>query len=82
MLFSKHVILGVGWSTGKRLEAEGLTTCGDLQKCSLGQLQSLLGPRTGQSLYNYCRGVDTRVLKSEHVVRCCYINSHNIIEAY
>uniref|UniRef100_A0A0P4VTD3 DNA repair protein REV1 n=1 Tax=Scylla olivacea TaxID=85551 RepID=A0A0P4VTD3_SCYOL len=58
---------GVGWSTGKRLEAEGLTTCGDLQKCSLGQLQSLLGPRTGQSLYNYCRGVDTRAVKSEHV---------------
>ncbi|XP_063870475.1 DNA repair protein REV1-like isoform X3 [Scylla paramamosain] len=58
---------GVGWSTGKRLEAEGLTTCGDLQKCSLGQLQSLLGPRTGHSLYNYCRGVDTRAVKSEHV---------------
>ncbi|MPC44371.1 DNA repair protein REV1 [Portunus trituberculatus] len=58
---------GVGWSTGKRLEAEGLTTCGDLQKRSLAHLQSLLGPRTGHSLYNYCRGIDTRTLKRDHV---------------
>lgn len=43
-------------------------TCKDLQQCSLGHLQTLFGPRTGQSLYNYCRGVDSRPVKSEHVV--------------
>ncbi|XP_050719708.1 DNA repair protein REV1-like isoform X2 [Eriocheir sinensis] len=58
---------GVGWSTGRQLEAEGLMTCGDLQQCSLSHLQTLFGPRTGQSLYNYCRGVDSRLVKSEHV---------------
>lgn len=58
---------GVGWSLGKRLESEGIHTCGDLQTKPLHQLQSTFGARTGQSLYNYCRGIDDRPLKSGHV---------------
>ncbi|XP_047478383.1 DNA repair protein REV1-like [Penaeus chinensis] len=58
---------GVGWSLGKRLESEGVRTCKDMQAWSLGQLQTAFGSRTGQSLYNYCRGIDDRPVKSEHM---------------
>lgn len=39
-----------------------------MQAWSLGQLQTSFGSRTGQSLYNYCRGIDDRPVKSEHLV--------------
>ncbi|XP_068226891.1 DNA repair protein Rev1-like isoform X1 [Palaemon carinicauda] len=58
---------GVGWSLGKRLESHNIKTCGDLQVKSLGQLQAVFGNKTGQSLYYYCRGIDDRPVKSEHM---------------
>ncbi|XP_064084428.1 DNA repair protein Rev1-like [Macrobrachium nipponense] len=58
---------GVGWSLGKRLESQNIKTCEDLQVKSLGQLQALFGNKTGQSLYYYCRGIDERPVKSEHM---------------
>lgn len=58
---------GVGWSLGKRLESQNIKTCEDLQVKSLGQLQALFGNKTGQSLYYYCRGIDDRPVKSEHL---------------
>lgn len=45
-----------------------MRTCKDMQAWSLGQLQTAFGSRTGQSLYNYCRGIDDRPVKSEHMV--------------
>ncbi|KAK8742032.1 hypothetical protein OTU49_002068 [Cherax quadricarinatus] len=58
---------GVGWSLETRLQGEGIYTCGDLQAKTLGQLQAAFGSRTGQSLFNYCQGIDDRLVKSEHV---------------
>lgn len=42
-----------------------VSTCGDLQSLSLGALQKEFGPKTGQSLYKYCRGQDDRQIKLE-----------------
>nr|XP_045618636.1 DNA repair protein REV1-like [Procambarus clarkii] len=58
---------GVGWSLESRLQSEGIQTCGDLQAKTLGHLQAAFGARTGLSLFNYCRGIDDRPVKSEHV---------------
>ncbi|XP_072174849.1 DNA repair protein REV1-like [Diadema setosum] len=56
---------GVGWSTSRRMESLSIKTCGDLQQISLPALQKEFGPKTGQSLYNFCRGVDSRPIKQE-----------------
>ncbi|XP_022099983.1 DNA repair protein REV1-like isoform X2 [Acanthaster planci] len=56
---------GVGWSTGARLRTMGIETCVDLQNLSLGALQKEFGPKTGQSLYSYCRGIDNRPIRAE-----------------
>ena len=58
--------VGVGWSLTKRLEDMKVTSCGDLQKVSLDALQREFGPKTGQSLYRYCRGQDDRPIRSDH----------------
>ncbi|XP_067658458.1 DNA repair protein REV1-like [Haliotis asinina] len=56
---------GVGYSMTKKLNSMNVTTCGDLQKLSLVVLQKEFGPKTGQSLYKYCRGQDDRQIKME-----------------
>ncbi|KAH3821346.1 hypothetical protein DPMN_123109 [Dreissena polymorpha] len=58
-------IPGVGWSLARRFEAMKVTTCGDLQRFSLDALQKDFGPKTGQSLFKYCRGQDDRPIKIE-----------------
>nr|XP_006819721.1 PREDICTED: DNA repair protein REV1-like [Saccoglossus kowalevskii] len=56
---------GVGSSLNHRLETMGLTTCGELQDKPLRMLQQEFGPKTGQSLYNYCRGIDERPITAD-----------------
>ncbi|XP_013790615.2 DNA repair protein REV1-like isoform X2 [Limulus polyphemus] len=56
---------GVGPATKSRLETLGITTCGQLQSQSLQLLQKEFGQKTGQSLFDHCRGLDHRVVKSE-----------------
>ncbi|XP_069136665.1 DNA repair protein REV1-like [Argopecten irradians] len=58
-------IPGVGWSMAKKLKTMNIEKCGDLQKVPLGVLQKEFGPKTGQSLYRYCRGEDDRPIKIE-----------------
>ena len=60
-----YVYTGVGWSLTKRFEGMNVATCGDLQKLTLDALQKEFGPKTGQSLYRYCRGQDDRPIKIE-----------------
>ena len=57
---------GVGYSMRSKLQAMGVTTCGDLRLVSLQKLQETFGPKTGQSLYNNCRGIDDREIKTDH----------------
>ena len=56
---------GVGWSLGQKLQTLGAKTCADLQKFSCQALQKEFGPKTGLLLYQYCRGIDDRNLKTE-----------------
>ena len=56
---------GVGWAQANKLQLMGVELCSDLQKIALQQLQKEFGPKTGQSLYNYCRGIDDRQMKME-----------------
>ncbi|XP_065362220.1 DNA repair protein Rev1 [Calliphora vicina] len=53
---------GVGSSTAYTLKDANLITCGDLQKATLPRLQMLLGKKFGETLYQFCRGIDQRGL--------------------
>ncbi|XP_029937528.1 DNA repair protein REV1 isoform X2 [Myripristis murdjan] len=56
---------GVGPVMGSKLATMGVRTCGDLQQVSLSQLQKAFGPRTGQTLFRFCRGLDDRLVRYE-----------------
>ncbi|CAL8266527.1 unnamed protein product [Lota lota] len=56
---------GVGPVMGRKLSGMGVKTCGDLQHVSQSQLQKAFGPRTGQTLYRFCRGLDERLVRYE-----------------
>lgn len=60
-----HVCVGVGRSMSSKLASLGVTTCGDLQQLSIVRLQKEFGPRTGQTLFRFCRGLDDRPVRSE-----------------
>ena len=56
---------GVGRTNSHKFKAMGIANCGQLQEKSLAFLQREFGPKLGQSLYNYCRGIDDRVINLE-----------------
>uniref|UniRef100_A0A8C1TFF3 DNA repair protein REV1 n=1 Tax=Cyprinus carpio TaxID=7962 RepID=A0A8C1TFF3_CYPCA len=56
---------GVGRSMSSKLTSLGVSTCGDLQQLSISRLQREFGPRTGQTLFRFCRGLDDRPVRSE-----------------
>ncbi|XP_043270006.1 DNA repair protein REV1 isoform X2 [Venturia canescens] len=58
---------GVGYSTTQLLNKIHVRTCSDLQKISLPTLQKEFGKKTGELLYNMCRGIDNTKLTIEHV---------------
>lgn len=49
----------------RKLAAMGVRSCGDLQQVSMSQLQKKFGPRTGQTLFRFCRGLDDRPVRYE-----------------
>lgn len=53
---------GVGSSTTYTLKDANLVTCGDLQKVSLVKLQLMVGKKFGETLHQFCRGIDNRPL--------------------
>ena len=60
-------LVSVGRSHRDKLNALSVTTCGDLQQLSLREIQRELGVKTGQTLFNFCRGQDERQIRSERV---------------
>lgn len=48
-----------------KLTSLGIGTCGDLQSLTMAQLQKEFGPKTGQMLYRFCRGLDDRPVRTE-----------------
>lgn len=56
----------VGWSTRAKLEeAFGTTKCGALLSQSRASLRGVLGPKTGETIHAFLRGIDTRRLEPE-----------------
>ncbi|TRY61780.1 hypothetical protein TCAL_06254 [Tigriopus californicus] len=53
---------GVGRKMKYKMQDLNVATCGDLQSLSLSKLQKEFGAKTGQSLHNFCRGLDDREL--------------------
>uniref|UniRef100_A0A8C3TE07 DNA repair protein REV1 n=1 Tax=Chelydra serpentina TaxID=8475 RepID=A0A8C3TE07_CHESE len=56
---------GVGRSMESKLASLGIKTCGDLQYLTMSKLQKEFGPKTGQMLYRFCRGLDDRPVRME-----------------
>ncbi|ELV11555.1 DNA repair protein REV1 [Tupaia chinensis] len=56
---------GVGRSMESKLTSLGIKTCGDLQHMTMAKLQKEFGPKTGQMLYRFCRGLDDRPVRTE-----------------
>jgi nucleotidyltransferase/DNA polymerase involved in DNA repair len=64
---------GVGYSIAEKSAQLQLSTCADVQSSGGGlpsslmmtRLKAELGDKTGEMLYNYCWGVDTRVLENK-----------------
>ena len=56
----------MGWALRDKLQALNVHSCAELQQLSLQTLQQQFGTKTGKNLYNICRGVDDRPLKTEH----------------
>ncbi|XP_004686220.1 PREDICTED: DNA repair protein REV1 isoform X1 [Condylura cristata] len=56
---------GVGRSMESKLTSLGIKTCGDLQYMTMAKLQREFGPKTGQMLYRFCRGLDDRPVRTE-----------------
>lgn len=48
-----------------KLASLNVKTCGDLQNLSMSKLQKEFGPKTGQMLYRFCRGLDDRPIRKE-----------------
>ncbi|KAF2201298.1 DNA repair protein [Delitschia confertaspora ATCC 74209] len=59
---------GVAWSIGGKLEEFGITFVKDIRELSKERLSHVLGPKTGEKLWEYARGID-RTEVGEQVVR-------------
>ena len=57
---------GIGRATCHKLELQNFKLCGDLLLKSKAELSDLLGPKTGETVYYYCRGIDLRDLILKH----------------
>ncbi|KAF1835657.1 DNA polymerase IV, partial [Decorospora gaudefroyi] len=59
---------GVAWSIGGKLEDIGVKFVTDIRELSKERLIQTLGPKTGEKLYEYARGIDRQEV-GEQVVR-------------
>jgi DNA polymerase-4 len=64
--FSVDKILGVGKVTQKKMQDFGISKFGDLQGFTKLDLVNMFGS-FGASLYNYCRGIDNRLVHSSRI---------------
>lgn len=58
---------GVGYSTSQKLNNLQIKICADLQQMSMANLQQEFGRRMGETLYQYCRGIDNKPLAYNQV---------------
>lgn len=67
---------GVGYSTTTKLNQLQWSTCSDLQHMPLVKIQQELGKKLGETLYNYCRGIDNKPLAYDQVLEFIYLWRH------
>ncbi|XP_057545804.1 DNA repair protein REV1 isoform X3 [Amaranthus tricolor] len=53
---------GIGHVLEQKLKKKGVQTCGELRMFSKEALQRDFGAKTGEMLWNYCRGLDNRLV--------------------
>ncbi|XP_038673709.1 DNA repair protein REV1 [Scyliorhinus canicula] len=59
------ILPGVGRTLECKMASIGVKTCGELQQILMPTLQKEFGPKTGQMLYRFCRGLDDRPVRTE-----------------
>lgn len=59
---------GVAYSIGGKLEEIGIKFVGDVRELSKEKLMSTLGPKTGEKIWNYSRGIDNTEI-GDQVIR-------------
>ncbi|KAL1602306.1 deoxycytidyl transferase [Nothophoma quercina] len=59
---------GVAWSIGGKLEDVGVKLVKDIRELTKERLIQILGPKTGEKLYEYARGIDRQEV-GEQVIR-------------
>ncbi|KAJ4502037.1 deoxycytidyl transferase [Exophiala dermatitidis] len=59
---------GVAWSIGNKLEEIGIKYVKDIRACTKERLVNTLGPKTGEKLWDYSRGIDRQEV-GDQVVR-------------
>ncbi|KAH6644444.1 hypothetical protein C7974DRAFT_383575 [Boeremia exigua] len=59
---------GVAWSIGGKLEDAGVKLVKDIRNLTKERLIQILGPKTGEKLYEYSRGIDKQEV-GEQVIR-------------
>ncbi|HEY3662291.1 MAG TPA: DNA polymerase IV [Chthoniobacterales bacterium] len=57
-------IWGIGAVTEQKMQQRGITTCGELQRFSRLELQTIFG-KFGSELYDLCRGIDDRPVEPD-----------------
>ncbi|ONK60421.1 uncharacterized protein A4U43_C08F18290 [Asparagus officinalis] len=55
---------GIGHSLGEKMKSRQIHTCGQLRLISKETLHKEFGTKTGDMLWNYCRGVDNRAVEA------------------
>lgn len=58
---------GVGYSTSQKLANLQIRTCAELQLMAIVNLQQDFGRKLGETLYQYCRGIDNKPLTYNQV---------------
>ncbi|EXJ91393.1 DNA repair protein REV1 [Capronia coronata CBS 617.96] len=59
---------GVAWSIGNKLEEIGIKYVKDIRSCTKERLVNALGPKTGEKLWDYSRGIDKQEV-GDQIVR-------------
>ena len=58
---------GVAWSIGGKLEDQGVKLVKDIRELTKERLVQILGPKTGEKLYEYSRGIDRQELGEQDI---------------
>ncbi|KIW29982.1 uncharacterized protein PV07_05765 [Cladophialophora immunda] len=59
---------GVAWSIGNKLEEIGIKFVKDIRACTKDRLITTLGPKTGEKIWDYSRGIDRQEV-GDQVIR-------------